>query len=119
MLLFDKSKHNVQIVLTLSESSEETQFELVAQHDATRQEFTFDLVTDYSIYRQRFNEFFLPITVFINMPAGDYSFEVREKFAGKVIERGGMYVQGTAQEQFLTLPSNPADEEYITLDLNN
>jgi hypothetical protein len=116
MILFDKTKAEARLILTLAETSNETLFNLVLHSFYTNKSYTIELGEDVSPFSFRYNEYFVPASVFTNMEAGRYVFAIQERNTGRVVERGTLTIMGEPETEYISITPDETEDDFITLD---
>jgi hypothetical protein len=116
MILFDKTKAEARLILTLTETSGDTLFSLVLHSFYTNKTYTIELGEDASQFSFRYNEYFVPASVFTNMEAGRYVFNIQERNTGRVVERGVATILDTPEVEYVTISPDEDEDDFKTLD---
>lgn len=91
------------IVVTLKEKQtiSNATFVFTATNATTKEVVSFDLGTDLSSYKDRFNEFSINTSVrFLNKPAGQWLYEIKQKSDSLVLEVGKLTLNPATDFEF-------------------
>lgn len=115
MLLLSKTNSSARLILTLTESSSETLFDLVAQSFYTNKTYTIDLGEDVSEHTERYNEFNVDLSAFEQMESGRYTYKIVERETGNVIEHGVLTVTDSEDREYVAITPDEDEDDFITI----
>lgn len=103
MLILNQSATNDLIVVTLNEKKTQSNptYVFTCTHVTTKDVVSFDLGTDLSSYKDRYNEFSINTSVrFANKDVGQWQYEISQKSGGLVVEVGKLLLKPSTEFEF-------------------
>lgn len=103
MLTLTQGQTADRIIVTLNEKKTQSNptYVFTATHVTTKQVISFDLSTDLSSQKQRYNEFEIDTSVkFLNKPTGQYQYRITQKSGGLEVEVGKLEINPSSDFSF-------------------
>lgn len=103
MLILTQGQAADKIVVTLNEKKTQSNptYKFIATHVTTKEVVSFDLGTDLSSYKDRYNEFAINTSVlFLNKTVGQYQYSIIQKSGGLEVECGKLILNPSTEFEF-------------------
>lgn len=103
MLILTQGATSENIILTLNEfkTLESPVYTFTAIHVVTKEVISFDLGTDLSAYKDRFNEFNINTSIkFLDASTGQYQYQIKQKADNVQVEVGKLTLNPSTEFAF-------------------